>query len=66
MLSSTCNKKEKFRKKIKHLVKIGLLIPVQQSQYDTPVFIISKKEGNEIFITDYHRLNHHLVRKPYT
>ena len=25
-----------------------------------------KKEGNGEFITDYHRLNQHMVRKPHT
>ena len=57
--------KETFHKYLKRLVKIGVLTPVQQSQYDTPVFIIPKKEGDMRFITDYRRLNHKLVRKPY-
>ena len=54
-----------FRKESKRLVEIGVLTPVQQSQYGTPVFIISKKEGTVMFITDYHRLNQKLVKKPY-
>ena len=57
--------KEKFRKEIKRLVEIGVPKLVQQSQYGTPVFIIPKKEGTVRFITEYHRLNHKLVRKPY-
>ena len=32
-----------FRKYLEHLVKIGMLTLVQQSQYGTPVFIILKK-----------------------
>ena len=58
-------KKEIFQKDLKHLVKIGVLPPVQQRQCGTPIFTIHKKEGNVGFITDYHRLNHKLVRKPY-
>ena len=50
-------KKETFRKDIKRLVKIGVLTPVQQSQYGTPIFIIPKKEGTMRFIKDYRRLN---------
>ena len=57
--------KETFSKELKHLVEIGVLTPVQQSQYGTPVFIIPKKEGAVRFITEYHRLDHKLVRKPY-
>ena len=47
-------------------MKIGVSTPVQRSQYGTPVFITPKKEGTERFITEYRRLNHKLVRKPYT
>ena len=57
--------KETFLKEIKILVKIGVLNPVQQSQYGTPVFIIPKKEGTARFITEYHRLNQKLARKNY-
>ena len=57
--------KETFRKELKHLVEIGVLTAVQQSQNSTTVFIIPKKEGNVRFITDYHSLNQKLVRKPY-
>ena len=39
---------------------------VQKSQHGTPVFIIPKNKGTVRFITDYHRLNHQLVRKPHT
>ena len=35
--------KTKFQKELKRLVEIGVLTPVQQSQYGTPVFIIPKK-----------------------
>ena len=57
--------KETFRKELNILVEIGVLTPVEQSQYSTPVFITPKKEGTVRFITDYLRLNPKLVRKPY-
>ena len=50
--------KETFGKDLKRLVEIGVLTPVHQSQYGTPVFIIHKKEWNVRFITDYRRINH--------
>ena len=46
-------------------MKTGVLTPVQQYQYGTPIFIIPKKEGTLRFITDYHMINQKLVRKPY-
>ena len=57
--------KETFRKELKRLVEIGVLTPVQQSQYSTPIFIIPKKEGTVRFIIEYLRLKQKLVRKPY-
>ena len=42
-----------------------MLTSVQKSEYGTPVFIIPKKEGIVIFITDYHNLNHKLLRNNY-
>ena len=57
--------KEKFCKELKILVEIGVLTPVQQSQYGTPVFIIPKKEGTARFIKEYLRLKQELVRKPH-
>ena len=53
--------KEKNCKELKRLVEIGVLTPLQKSQYSTPIFIISNKEGTVRFITDYRRLNQKLV-----
>ena len=50
---------------LKRLVEIGVLTPVQQSKYGTPVFIILNKEGNVRFITDYRKIKKELVRNPY-
>ena len=57
--------KETFRKELEKLSKIRVLTPVQWSQYITPVFIIPYKEENVGFITDYHRINQKISRKPY-
>ena len=57
--------KETFRKELKFQVEMGLITPVQQNQYNTPVFIIPKKEGIVRFKTGYRRLNQKLLRNPY-
>jgi hypothetical protein len=49
--------KETFRKELMRLVDIGVLTPVQQSEWGTPVFIIPKKDGTVRFITDYGKVN---------
>ena len=58
--------KDNFRKELQLLVKIGVLTPVQHSQCGTSVLIIPKKEVTVGFIMDYCRLNHQLVRNPYS
>ena len=57
--------KATFKQELLRLVDIGVLTPVQQSEYGTPVFIIPKKEGTIRFLTDYRRINQGIVRKPY-
>ena len=47
------------------MLEIGVPDPVQQRKYGSPIFIIPKKEGNVRFITDYRRLKHILLIKPY-
>ena len=57
--------KETFHKQLKRLLEIGVITPVQHSQYGTPIFIIPNKESTVRFITDYFRLNHKLIRNLY-
>ena len=57
--------KDKFHKDLELLVKMGVLTPVQQSQYGTPLIIIPKKEGTVRFITYYFRINRKLVINMY-
>ena len=47
-------------------MKTGVLTPVQQSQYGTPIFIIPYKERTVRFIIDYHRLNPKLIIKAHS
>jgi Reverse transcriptase (RNA-dependent DNA polymerase). len=57
--------KETFRKELLRLVDIGVLTPVQDSEWGTHVFIIPKKDGTVRFITDYRKVNKLIKRKPY-
>ena len=54
-----------FHKELRQSVEIGVLTRVQHSQDGCAPFIIPKKEGTMRFITNYHRLNQKLARKPY-
>ena len=47
-------------------MEIGVLTPVQQSQYGTSAFILPKKEGTVRFIAYYFKIKHKLLRKTYT
>ena len=58
--------KDTFRKGIQQLVEIVVLTMIQHYKYRTPIFIISKKEGNVSFIRYYSRLNQQLVIKMYS
>ena len=49
--------KEEFFKYLKYLAERGVRTWLQQSQYSTPVFIISKRKGTARFIKNYCRLN---------
>ena len=59
------NNKATFKKELLRLVDIGVLEPVQSSEYGTLVFIIPKKEGTVRFLSNYRCLNQTNVRKPY-
>ena len=41
------------------------MTPSQQSEYVTPLFIIAKKEGTVIYLTNFQRVNKTIVRKHY-
>ena len=57
--------KDILQKHLQHLLEIGVLTILHRYQYGTPIFITPKKEGTVRVITDYHRINHKLVRNLY-
>jgi len=57
--------KEMFRKELKRLVEIGVLEPIEGSEWGSPTFIIPKSQGTVRFVLDFRRLNAKIVRKPY-
>ena len=57
--------KETFRKELQRLVEIGVLEPIEGSEWGSPTFIIPKSQGTVRFVSDFRRLNAKIVRKPY-
>ena len=57
--------KETFHKELLRLVEIGVLEPIQESEWGSPTFIIPKKDLKVRFISDFRRLNAKIKRKPY-
>jgi hypothetical protein len=44
---------------------IGVLEECNDSEWGAPTFIIPKKDGRIRFISDFHKLNQYLKRKPF-
>jgi len=57
--------KETFRKELLRLCEIGVLEPIEGSEWGSPTFIIPKNQGTVRFVTDFRRLNAKIIRKPY-
>ena len=51
-----------FWKKLASLIKISILTLVQQSEYGTPVFIISNKEVTVTVLTNFCQVNNTIVQ----
>eukprot|EP00985_Skeletonema_marinoi_P022223 scaffold14096_cov126-Skeletonema_marinoi.AAC.1 len=57
--------RETIKKEIKRLCDIGVLEPVEQSEWASPSFVIPNKDGSVRFLTDFRKLNERILRKPY-
>ncbi len=56
---------ETFKKKLNHLVRIGVLSAQQDSEWVSPSFIIPKKHGRVRWMSNLHQLNKVIRRKQY-
>jgi len=63
--------KDTIKKEVQRLVEIGVLKPIQESEWAFPSFIIPKKSkvpgqpGTVRFLSDLRELNKRIIRKPY-
>ena len=63
--------KDTIIKEVERLVEIGVLKPIQESEWASPSFIIPKKStdpkepGTVRFLSDLQELNKCVIRKPY-
>ena len=57
--------RETFKKELDRLVKLGVLVKVQSSEWGSPTFIIPKKYNTVRLVSDFCRLDQKLKRKPY-
>ena len=54
-----------IKKEIQRLVDIGVLERIQQSDWQSPSFIIPKSDKTIRFLSDFRVLNQNIVRKPF-
>jgi hypothetical protein len=57
--------RDTIKKEIKRLCEIGVLEPIEESEWGSPSFIIPKKQRTVRFLTDFRELNKRILRKPY-
>ena len=50
-----------FKKEVERLVELGVLKPQPQSEWGSPAFIITKKDGQVRFLTGFREVNKRIV-----